>query len=359
MTDITPMPVPAPGVQLAQAYQTPPLAPRRPTDAPPAMPAPQTSEPLPAGPATGVFDKPTPPSMPSPEPRTPAQAFYERRLAEEQDPETQRFLKDRIAPLEAERARKEAITMKQYDSDRALYNQGMEAWTTSQRSLPQTQEDLKQKRYATQKQQEEDAQRAQFGNLPPAVHEYLSESKKTALGAVNALEGVRNAKEVVDAGTLFGIAAPAKLAYYQLRAEAGDKEAARIVAATQTYKTALGPVAAQAIKAYGGTQISNEDRRQGMAMAGADVSLDEKTARRMLDIAERSAIAKINEHRGDLDTMLQNQPAMLRRLYDVPDPLTGMPSAKRTDFPSMEEAQKANLPVGSRFTINGKKFKVQ
>ena len=92
--------------------------------------------------------------------------------------------------------------MAAYDRDNAIYNQQMDAWVASQRSLPQTQEELKQKRYATQKQQEDDQQRAQFGNLPPQAHEYLAQGKKDAMSAVSALEGVRNAKEVVNAGTL-------------------------------------------------------------------------------------------------------------------------------------------------------------
>jgi len=359
VSDIAPMP--AAGTQTAQ-YQPPPIAPRRPTDAPVVMPPQQTAAPLPPQ-ATGMYERPTPPKMPDPTARSPVEADFEQKSLREQDPVLQRWYAGQAAIRAEARTKRDALNTKEYESERALYDQKYRAWEDAQRKLPETAEDLKKKRYEVQQQAEQDAQRAQFGNLPQHVHAYLDEGKKNAISAVGSLEGIRNAKEVVDAGTLFGVAAPAKLLYYQGLAEAGDKNAARIVAATQTYKTALGPVAAQAIKSYGGTQISNEDRRQGMAMAGADVSLDEKTARRMLDIAERSAIAKINEHRGDLDTMLQKQPPLLRRMYDVPDPMAAIPAEKSAAAPrvfnSMEEAEAAKLDRGTRIIINGKKFKVQ
>lgn len=82
----------------------------------------------------------------------------------------------------------------------------------------------------------------------------------------------------------------------------------------------------------------------------------------MLDIAERSAIAKINEHRGDLDNLLKTQPPTLRRLYDVPDPLTAMPAEKAAappSFATMQEAEQANLPRGTKIIVGGKRFKVQ
>ena len=63
MPDVKPMPAgpaAAPGVQTAQAYRRgrATTAPRHPTNAPPDMPDAQTSQPLPAAPAAGVFDKP-------------------------------------------------------------------------------------------------------------------------------------------------------------------------------------------------------------------------------------------------------------------------------------------------------------
>jgi hypothetical protein len=348
--------------QQSQQYRPPPIAPRQPTDAPITLPAPQTSSPLPAQPGAAAWDRPTRPTLPKQVDKSPDQVTFEQRALSHPFQEMREFYKGQAALLEAQRAQRQKEVDAQFASDLAKYNTQDSEWIRAHQSLPQTQETLKQERYKTQQQQEQDQRRAVYGDLPPHVHEYLTESKKNTALAVAGLEGLRNAREVIDAGTLFGVAAPAKLLYYQLRAEAGDKDAARIVAATQTYKTSLGPMAAQAIKSYGGAQISNEDRRQGMAMSGADYTLDEKSARRMLDIAERSAIAKINEHRGDLDNLLKTQPPTLRRLYDVPDPLTAMPAEKAAappSFTTMQEAEQANLPRGTKIIVGGKRFKVQ
>jgi hypothetical protein len=363
-SDISPMPQPQAGARLAENVA--PLALRRPTDQPVVTPPPTTASPLPEQ-KPGEFDPSPPPPKPAPEPRSKEQFDAEQRaiyLESRGAPaETVKSWRDQAAILEAERARKEAYTTKQYESDLAQYNARETAKATARQKIPETQETLKQQRLTTQQAQQKQDLEAQFGNLPQHVHEYLAKGKENTMLAVNSLEGLKNARMAMDAGTLFGIDAPIKLLYYQARAAAGDADASRIVAATQNYKTSLGPLAAQAIRAYGGTQISNQDRIMGMQMSGADVSLDEKSARRLLDIAERSAVAKINEHRGDLDNMLQKQPPMLRRMYDVPDPLAPVPADKGAgapkEFASEADAAAARLPRGTKVRINGRMGTVQ
>ena len=172
--------------------------------------------------------------------------------------------------------------------------------------------------------QEAEQLRQTYGNLPAPIASHLEESKKGAAVASASLEGMANARQAMEAGTIFGFGAEAKLIAYQVAAAAGNKYAARIVAATETFKTNLGPAAQAAIRAYGGAQISNEDRRFGLQMSGADISQNEESARRLLDIAERSARAKLVEHRDTTETFLKGQPEILRKLYHVPDPLPGV-----------------------------------
>lgn len=208
------------------------------------------------------------------------------------------------------------------------------------------------------------SQRGTYGDIPAPIASHLEESKKAATTAVASLESMNNAKMAMEAGTIFGLGAQAKLLGYQAMAAAGNKEAARIVAATETYKTSLGPTAQAAIKAYGGTQISNEDRRFGLSMSGADISQNEGSARRMIDIAERSAKAKLAEHRDALDTMLKDQPPILRKIYDVPDPLPGMPvpgaapktAATPVAAPTVKDGDTATGPGGAKMIRRGGKW---
>ena len=210
--------------------------------------------------------------------------------------------------------------------------------------------------------------RVAYGNLPEPIRSHLDESKKTTTSAVGSLEAIRNARQAMEAGTVFGIEAPIKLNYYRVRAMAGDKDAARIVAATETYQTSLGPLAADAIRQFGGAQISNEDRRIGMQMSGADITRNEISARRMLDTAERFAEAQIKEHRQKLDSILKDQPPGLRTIYDVRDPMPAIPvggAAPKAAAPVGSivdvgsEAEAEKLPKGTKFRLNGRTGTVQ
>jgi hypothetical protein len=224
-------------------------------------------------------------------------------------------------------------------------------------------EKLKQEKYSTQKQAEEDQLKGAYGNLPPHIHTYLKDSKDKAQSAVGALEGLGNAEAALNAGTLFGIDAPARLLWYKAKAAAGDQEAARIVAATETYKTSLGPVAAQAIRSYAGPQVSNNDTKLGFMMAGADYTLNEKSARQLIDIAKRSGLAALNEHRDNMDTMLKGQQGeeRLRRVYDVPNVMPGvpMPGGGPASFATEEAAKASNLPDGTPIMINGRRARIR
>jgi hypothetical protein len=268
----------------------------------------------------------------------------------------QKFIDFGKARREAEYQRQ----VEQYKSDIQYWNAQELQRVEREANLPKTQLELQEQASKLRAAQAQEQSRTAFGTLPDHVVSYLSEGKKNALAAVGSLEGLRNAREAMNAGTVFGIDAQAKLLYYRARAAMGDPDAQRIVAATETFKTNLGPVAQAAIRAYGGTQISNQDRLFGLQMSGADIGQNEASAKRLLDIAERSAQAKIAEHRSDLDDILQGQPPRVKRMFDVPEPVASTPfpakpspqAAPVIDVGSEAEAQ--SLPQGTRFRLNGR-----
>jgi hypothetical protein len=367
-------PIVLPGVQqLAENGPGQPFQVTQPRQRPPASAigpdtpnSPQTSAPLPNQ-APGVYDKPIPPDLPKRTQEDPEHAALIKEIIRRkqigEDPVIVSGLEAAAGEWEKRRAYKDTEKQRQYQSDLAQYNQKMENYLTANQGLPMAKEKLTQERYATDQKARQDQLEAAYGNLPAHVHTFLNESKGKAQTAVTSLEGIRNAREVIDAGTLFGAEAPAKLLWYKAKAATGDANAARIVAATETYRTALGPVAAAAIKTYGGNQISNEDRREGFMMAGADYSLNEKSARRMLDIAERSATAALGEHRDNIDTMLKGQMGeeRLRRMYDVPNVMPGipLPGGGAPRFATEEEAKASGLPNDTPILINGRRAKIR
>jgi len=164
-----------------------------------------------------------------------------------------------------------------------------------------------------------------FGNLPGHVVADLTKRQASAQTAVDAITAMNNAKLAMDSGTIFGLGADAKLLYYRARAFAGDQDAARIVASTENFKNNLAPLALKMIHGVGGSQISNEDRRVGTQMAGSDITQNRQSAERLIEIASRAAQNEINIHRAYLNMALQGQPARLKSMFDVQEPLPGIP----------------------------------
>jgi soluble lytic murein transglycosylase-like protein len=316
--------------------------------------------------APGEFirPKPVPPKPPDPTPMSPRETAARQALQSQ-------YIADPTFKYRAEKAIAEEEAKRKFIDDRNI-----EAYKADAQRFPQQEADyykmleerprIKEKHAAEmakaaaeqRDRAAKEQQRATFGDMPSFVMDDLKDRKAKAATAVGSLEGMNNAKLAMEAGTVFGITAPAQLVYYRARAAAGDQNAQRIVTATETFKNNLGPIAAAAIKAYGGPQISNEDRRFGLQMSGADITQDEASARRLLDIAERSAQAALKDHRQYLDDTMKDQPPALRRMFDVPDPLPGVPvsaAGPKTVVDVADEAEAQKLPPGTRFRLkNGR-----
>jgi hypothetical protein len=313
----------------------------------------------PASAAPGAYrpPEPVPPVEMRRIPPTPDEVRATRALIIDPENQAAAYL---LQQAQAERKRMEESEKIRYQADVNRYEgqrKEKETWLAGEENR---QEERK-------KRQEADALRAAYGNLPEPVRKHLEESTTTAKTAAGAIEAARDARVAMEAGTVFGAGAEYKLQLYRAAAAAGNEDAQRIVAATQTFNTSLGPIIQATIKAYAGKDVSSSELKFVTGMAGGDISRDKLSAERMLNIAERAANETLRSHKATVDTMLGGQVStahpVLRSLYGVREPAAGMaiptaaPARPVVDVRSEEEANR--LPLGSRFRLNGRTGTVQ
>jgi len=182
------------------------------------------------------------------------------------------------------------------------------------------------------------------GNLPEPVRKVLDESKESAKLSVGVIDAIGNAREA-QKYAVHGPGANWKLNYYRLKAETGDKEAQRIVQASQTYQSDLTPILQSLLK-IAGKDISTKELEFLRSISGADLSLDKTSADRMLTIADKIARKKLADHTDTVETMIQGQGEKalptLRKLYDAGAPIGSTPLVD-----TMAPADQPMVPVAS------------
>ncbi len=107
--------------------------------------------------------------------------------------------------------------------------------------------------------------------------------------AAQGLPALLEAKSLLDQGIVSGNFANMKL---QL-AKVFNKEKA---ANTEAYISTVGRQVAALVRQIGGTQISDGDRKYAMLVAGGEITLNEESMRKIIDIGERASNALIEEH---------------------------------------------------------------
>jgi hypothetical protein len=204
-------------------------------------------------PTSTVNPFPDPGPEPKPPPPTPQMDYY-RKASEEtwRSPETR---------AEAMRLYEDQQRIQREDFTRQwnLWKENRQARQQYELNQPAIEAARAQQALTLKQAQEAETVKAAYGNLPPPVAAHLDASTQLAKTAAGSLEAFSNAKVAMDAGTIFGFGADAKLNAYRLAALAGNKDAARIVAATETFKQNLGPIIQSTIKGYAGSQICQAD----------------------------------------------------------------------------------------------------
>lgn len=140
----------------------------------------------------------------------------------------------------------------------------------------------------------------------------LDKSQESATAARDEIQSIHRAREQLDApgGIFSGAAADVRMKVAKVAEFLGVPNADKI-ANTEAFGSAIGQRTLSLVKSLGaGAGISNADRDFAAAMAGGNIKLDEKSIRRILDIGERAARARIDQHNGLTDRTLKSSEAL-------------------------------------------------
>lgn len=140
----------------------------------------------------------------------------------------------------------------------------------------------------------------------------IDKSQETATAARDDISAIHRSREELDqkGGVFSGAFAEQKLKLAKIAATLGISDADKI-ANTEAYGAAIGARVASMVKAFGsGTAISDGDRKFAAAMAGGNITLDEKSMRRILDIGEKAARGKIDSHNKLVDDIVGSNEAL-------------------------------------------------
>jgi hypothetical protein len=138
---------------------------------------------------------------------------------------------------------------------------------------------------------------------PGQVFDEMKLSAESARSAVTGLRALQEAETALQDGAITGFGADIRLGAAKLGALMGVTDP-EIIQNTETFRAAIAPQVAAMIKAtVGSAQLSNADREFAEKAAGGNISLDEGTIARLLDIMTRASTAAVEGHMRRLDTV--------------------------------------------------------
>jgi hypothetical protein len=161
-------------------------------------------------------------------------------------------------------------------------------------------------------QDRSDDNKAQQAILTGSVLPKLDKSQETANAARDEINAIHRAREQLDTtgGIFSGSAADAQLKIAKVADFLGVPNADKITN-TEAFRAAIGARVLSLVKGLGsGAGISNADRDYAAGMAGGDIKLNESSIRRIIDIGERAARAKIDAHNSSVSKMVKSNAAL-------------------------------------------------
>lgn len=184
--------------------------------------------------------------------------------------------------------------------------------------------------------------------LVGGVMKQFNESRDAASGAAASINSIHDARRQLDTagGIVSGAGAESLLQLRKVGQLLGVGDPAAITN-TETFRAQVAPIVLGAIKGLGaGSAISNADREFIEKAVGGNISLDDTSIRRILDIQERALRSKIDRHNKQAESLLADpnfsaQPGVqaIRPLLSV-----GMPDEyKRPEAPA---AAQPTAPAG-------------
>jgi hypothetical protein len=164
--------------------------------------------------------------------------------------------------------------------------------------------------------------------------EEFVESKKDAQLAVASINNLREGRALLDSGVITGIGADLITKGGQVLQRIGiplGKNAEETISNTQSYAANMGREVGSVIRLFGsGTGLSDADREYAQKIAGGEISLNEDSLRKLLDINERVAIAKVNAYNQRGEEFLKTPEGKAIPRSQV---LIDMPASSKTKHP--------------------------
>lgn len=127
----------------------------------------------------------------------------------------------------------------------------------------------------------------------------MGKPREDALAAVSSLQNVREARRLLDAGIVTGKGAGMMESArgWADTLGIGGKDNQELLANTQTFAAQMGREVGNIIRMFGaGTGLSDADRTYAQKIAGGEIELSEESLRKITDINERLATAKIKSY---------------------------------------------------------------
>lgn len=134
--------------------------------------------------------------------------------------------------------------------------------------------------------------------LAKAQSKNLIEQWENADGAAKALVHLREAKALLDAGTITGSGAEFLVQFGNfLATRLGFREYEDPVVNTQAFAATMGTQVGQIIKQFGaGTGLSDADREYAEKIVGGKITLNEQAIRKLIEINERAHMNVLNNY---------------------------------------------------------------
>jgi hypothetical protein len=142
------------------------------------------------------------------------------------------------------------------------------------------------------------------------LSEQFSGARGDASNAADTIRYVQSARSELDksGGIVAGAGANERLQLQKVGSLLGVSNPEAITN-TETFRTQIKPIVLSTVKGLGaGSGISNADREFAEKAAGGDITLDETSIRRVLEITERAARAKIQRYNKLGEQMRKSQP---------------------------------------------------
>lgn len=165
--------------------------------------------------------------------------------------------------------------------------------------------------------------------------ERVDDTRVKATDAAAIIQNAHQGKQLLDSGMITGVGAEYLTKFGQALQQVGFMKGRDAISNTQAFAANMAGNVAKQIKEFGaGTGLSDADREYATKMAGGDITLDEKSIRKILDINEKAARNIIKKH----NTSVKGIKSVIPLTVDEPGEYT--PQGKQVGKPSLDDLLK-------------------